>query len=426
MKPGAYPLDELEIALTRVAANQTANLREHLERDGRGLVRIASLILPADQSELVIIIDQFEEVFTLVEDENKRAHFINLICQSVTDPRSRVRIIITLRADFYDRPLQYADFGELVRSRMETVMPLSADELEAAIAKPAARVGVKFETGLIATIVSDIHYQPGALPLLQYALTELFEQRVNHTLTHEAYTALGGATGALAKRAEELYHEQNTDGQETIRQIFLHLVSLGEGAEDTRRRVLRAELLELSDDKELIDEMLDTYAAYRLLTLDHDPSSRRPTVEIAHEAILREWERLRVWLNDSRYDIRQQQMLSAAAAEWSQSNGDASYLLRGARLEQMAGWATESKLALTPHERKFLETSLLERTRQENDEQERQQRELTTQRQLAEQQRQSANRLRYLVMGLAVFLVTAIALLFYAFYQGQQIEDARG
>ena len=311
MMPGLYPLDELEIALTRVAANQAGNLREHLERDERGLVRVAGLILPDDDSELVIIVDQFEEVFTLVEDDARRTQFIELLHAAATNPRSRVRVIITLRADFYDRPLHYPDFGELVRSRMETVMPLSADELEEAITKPAARVGVAFEPGLVATITGDVHYQPGALPLLQYALTELFEQRTDHTLTHEAYQTLGGAAGALVKRAEELYHEQDEAGQETIRQMFLRLVSLGEGTEDTRRRVPRSELLAVGGDEDRMDETIDTYAAYRLLTLDHDPATHRPTVEMAHEAILREWGRLRSWLDESRHDIRQQRLLAA-------------------------------------------------------------------------------------------------------------------
>lgn len=424
MKPGEHPLDELEIALTRVAADQTANLREHLERDKRGLVRIARLILPADESELVIVIDQFEEIFTLVEDEAKRAQFIDLIYQSIIDPSSRVRVIITLRADFYDRPLQYADFGELVRSRMETVLPLSLDELEAAIAKPAARVGVAFEPGLVSTIAEDVHYQPGALPLLQYALTELFEQRVKHMLTHEAYAALGRAAGALAKRAEDLYHEQVAAGHEAIRQMFLRLISLGEGVEDTRRRVLRSDLLALSDS-DLMDEILDTYVGYRLLTLDHDPATRRPTVEIAHEAILREWDRLRSWLNESRNDIRQQRLLSAAAADWVQAGRDMSYLLRGARLEQMVGWAAESRLALTPDERGFLKASITERQQQENAEHERQQRELETQTELATQQQRAANRLRYLVAGLTGFLVIVLLLLLYALDQQRQTELAR-
>ena len=126
MLPGAHPLDELEIALTRVAANPSGSLKEQLARDRRGLIRAAQLILPNDGSELVLVIDQFEEVFTLLQDEAARAHFLDLLYTAVTEPRSRIRIIITLRADFYDRPLHYADFGELVRSRMETILPLSA------------------------------------------------------------------------------------------------------------------------------------------------------------------------------------------------------------------------------------------------------------------------------------------------------------
>ena len=123
MMPGNRPLDELEVALTRIAADQAANLHEHLSRDENGLVRVAGLILPNDNSELVVVIDQFEEVFTLVEDEARRTHFLDLLHAAVTAPRSRVRIVVTLRADFYDRPLRYPAFGELIRDRGETVLP---------------------------------------------------------------------------------------------------------------------------------------------------------------------------------------------------------------------------------------------------------------------------------------------------------------
>jgi len=423
--PSAYPFDELEIALTQVAANQTDSLREHLTRDERGLVRLAELILPDDGSELVIIIDQFEEVFTLVDDESARTRFLDLLHTAVTDPRSRARVLITLRADFYDRPLHYPRFGELLLSRMETVLPLSANELEAAITQPAQRVGVSFESGLVSAIIGDIHYQPGALPLLQYALTELFEQRVNGTLTHEAYQALGGAAGALAKRAEEVFHEHDPQGQEIVRQMFLRLVTLGDGTEDTRRRVSRSELLALVEDTDQMDDVIDTFTAYRLLTLDHDPATRRPTVEIAHEAILREWRRLRAWLNESRHDIHQQRLLGAAAADWLNAEKDASYLLHGARLDQFSGWATNTPLALTPIERELLETSITEHERQGTAERERQQRELDTQRQLAEKRRQSANRLRYLVGTLTVFLLAALGLSALALDRERQADHAR-
>ncbi|MBL8130711.1 MAG: protein kinase [Anaerolineae bacterium] len=424
MTPGAYPLDELEIALTRVAVHPAGNLREHLDRDARGLRRSAALILPDDDSELAVIVDQFEEVFTLVDDEARRAQFIGLLASAVASPRSRVRVIITLRADFYDRPLQYLEFGELVRSRMETVMPLSPEELEEAITLPASREGVAFEPGLVAAISGDVHAQPGALPLLQYALTELFQRRSDHTLTSDAYHALGRASGALAKRAEDLYHEQPEAGREIIRQMFLRLVSLGEGTGDTRRRALRSELLAVATDADMTDEILDMYAAYRLLTLDHDPATRRPTVEIAHEAILREWERLRIWIDESRHDIRQQRLLAAAAAEWFEAGKDASYLLRGARLEQMAAWSAEARLALNQEEHTYLETSIAEAGRQRDAEQERQRREVETQRMLAESQRQAANRLRFLAAGLAVFLAAAVALALYAFQQEGRAQEA--
>jgi serine/threonine protein kinase len=202
MVPGARPLDELEVALIRVAADQAGNIRSQLERDQNGLLRAADLILPRDDSELLLVVDQFEELFTLVSDEASRAHFLDILTAAVADPRSRVRIVLTLRADFYDRPLHYPEFGNLIRNHIETVLPLTAGELERVIMQPAEQVGVSFEPGLVPTIIDDVLYQPGALPLLQYALTELFEGRDERTLTHAAYETIGGTAGALARRAE--------------------------------------------------------------------------------------------------------------------------------------------------------------------------------------------------------------------------------
>ncbi|MCA9915528.1 MAG: protein kinase, partial [Anaerolineae bacterium] len=227
MLPGAHPLDELEVALTRLAANQAGNLREQLTRDERGLLRAAGLILPGDGSELVLIVDQFEELFTLVNNDDERIQFMNLLRTAVTETRSRVRVVITLRADFYDRPLRYPEFGELVRQRMETLLPLTAKGLERAITGPAERVGIRLEEGLVATIVGEMNYQAGALPLLQYALTELFERRDGRRLTNQAYHEIGGAVGALAKRADEVYLSLDAVGQEFTRQMFLRLVTLG-------------------------------------------------------------------------------------------------------------------------------------------------------------------------------------------------------
>jgi WD40 repeat protein/serine/threonine protein kinase len=418
MLPGTHPLDELEVALMRIAANQAGNLHEHLRRDERGLVRCASLILPNDGTELVLVIDQFEEVYTLASDEQERAHFLALLCAAVTDARSRVRVIITLRADFYDRPLHDPQFGDLVRTRLETIMPLSAEELERAIVRPAERAGVTFEPGLVATIIGDVNYQPGALPLLQFALTELFERRQGRLLTRAAYEAIGGTTGALAKRAETVYLGFAEREREIARQIFLRLVTLGEGTEDTRRRATRSEFKAIAGDSDVLDDILDTLAAYRLLALDTDPATRTPTVELAHEALLREWERLRAWLNEARDDIKTQRQLTVMAQEWRAADHDASFLARGSRLAQFEEWRGETTLRLSQVEREYLDASLTQRQRDMEAEDARQAREQTL-------ERRSRTFLRGLVGVLLLATLGAFGLTAFALDREAQAQDAR-
>ena len=437
MLPGAHPLDELEIALLQVAADQAANLRAQLDRDVRGLQRVAQLILPKDDCELVVIVDQFEEVFTLVEDEAARVHFLDLLYTAVTDPRSRVRVIVTLRADFYDRPLHYPDFGELVHSRMETVLPLSADELERVIRRPAELVGVTYEEGLVPIITDEVLYQPGALPLLQYALTELFDHRQGRLLTQSAYQKMGGTIGALATRADDIFEHLSPDGQALARHMFLRLVTLGEGVEDTRRRVSRAELMALAGATEdggrvmgdsapvfglpssvdLMEDVIDTFTNYRLLSLDHDPGTRAPTVEVAHEAILREWELLRGWLDESRSDIRNQQALARAANDWLVADRDLSFLLHGTRLYQFENWANETDLALTLDEQKYINTSLAAKKIRDAEEIERQGREIQL-------ERRSRSTLRAMVGVFACAAILAIVLSVYAFSQRRDALEA--
>jgi len=414
MLPGTHPLDELELSLIRVAAEKPENLREQLERDKRGLIRATQLILPDDSSELLLVVDQFEELFTLVDDEESRAHFLDLIYNAVTDKKSRVRVVVTLRADFYDRPLQYPEMGEMVRSRMETVLPLSAEELEQAITNPADRVGVGFEPGLVSSIIDDVHYQPGGLPLMQYALTELFDICQEHTLTKRAYHEIGGVVGALAKRAEEAYTEMNDIGRHAAQHMFLRLVTLGEGTEDTRRRVKRSELLSIALDTDAMDEVIDTFAAYRLLFLDNDPATRSPTVELAHEAILREWERLREWLNEARDDIRLQRMLAVLSKEWRENNEKNSFLLRGSRLKEFETWVAETELALTPKEHQYLAASISDREKEEAEEIARNTREVKL-------EKRARNVRRGLV---GVFLIAAIISGWLAFRASQAEQEA--
>jgi WD40 repeat protein len=364
MIPGPRPLDELEVALTRIAAKPGVEIMAQLERDDHGLHRVAGMLLP-DDGELLLMIDQFEEVFTVVADDERRKHFLALLGEAVSHPRSRVRVVITLRADFYDRPLMYPAFGELVRTRMETVMPLTPEDLEQAICRPTEQVGMKVESGLVAAMVAEVSEQPGSLPLLQYSLTELFDRREDSTLTLATYNQIGGVLGALTRRANEIYAGLNDPEREALRQLFLRLVTLGEGTEDLRRRVLVSELTAMGMDSHMMDELINEFANYRLLTMDHDPVTREATVEVAHEALIREWRKIREWLDESRDDIRLQRMLATAARDWRDANQDESYLLSGARLTQFEAWARATDVALTADERQFLDISIAEEQRRQ-------------------------------------------------------------
>lgn len=413
MTPGAHPLEELEAALLRVAINPPASLLEQLREDDRGLVRAVKRVLPANtvnDGELVLFIDQFEEIFTRAENESERAHFLKILQVAAHEADSRLRIIVTLRADFYDRPLVYQEFGQLMRQCTEVILPLSRDELEQAITGPAERGGLLLESGLVETIVGDVGEQPGALPLMQYALTELFERREGRMLTMSAYRDIGGVSGALAGRATEIYHEMEEGAQQITRQLFLRLVTLGEGSEDTRRRVLLSELLSLEYDEQAIHDVVNLFGKYRLLTFDHDPATRSPTIEVAHEALIRRWELLRAWIEDSREGLRLQRRLAAATSEWLNAGRDSSYLATGTRLEQFQAWMAETEISLAETEREYLEASLKRREQQREEEAARQARE-------AALERRSRTFLRALAGVLSVATVIALVLTVFAFQQ---------
>jgi WD40 repeat protein/class 3 adenylate cyclase len=417
MFPAARPLDGLEAALLRAVPDPPASLMDQLERDEHGLHRAILRLLPSDATELVLVIDQFEEVFTLVEDESVRVHFLGSLENAVRDPRSRLRVVTTLRADFYDRPLLYRGFAELFKSRVEAVIPLSAEELERAISGPAKRVDVSLEPGLVAAVLADIAEEPGALPLMQYALTELFERRDGRTLSLEAYREIGGVSGALGRRAEELYAELDDGGREAAHQLFLRLVTLGEGTEDTRRRVPRSEVASLDVDQHAMTAVLDAFGASRQLSFDRDAKTGAPTIELAHEAILTAWPRLNRWIDVAREDLRAQRRVAAAARDWVESNRDRSFLLGGSRLEQAEAWRSGSAIALTPEEGAYLDASRAERDRQQADEEARAAHE-------RDLERRSVRRLRALVAVFAVAAVVAASLTIVARDQSSRAERA--
>ncbi len=417
MVPGEIPIEELASALLSVSSSPLPGLEDTLRENADGLAVGVYEALPTKENKLLLMVDQFEELFTQVEQESERQHFLDLILNAVSAEDSPVIILATLRADFYDRPLLYQGFGELIRARTELVLPLNDEELAETISGPAYRVGAVLEDGLIETIIDDVREQPGALPLLQYALTELFERREGALLTIAAYKEIGGTLGALAKRAEEVFRRFKEGGQNMARQMFLRLVTLGEGQEDTRRRVLQSELLTLGD-RDNVEEVIDRFGRYRLLTFDRDDVTRSATIEVAHEALIRQWERLREWLTESRQDVRLERELLHAATDWEHANREPSYLMQGNRLLSFEEWAETTTLRLNELEKEYMAASLAARDERDAIERARQERE-------RELERQKARNMRIAAGIFAVAAVVAVILSLFAFDQSNRANEQR-
>jgi DNA-binding SARP family transcriptional activator/WD40 repeat protein len=354
MYPGVRPFAELESALLRVAIDRPADLEARLiNGDWEGLI---GGLLPRD-GELLLLVDQFEELFTVTGSDEERRSFLDALVGLAADPRHRVRVVVTMRADFYDRPLEFPEFAELMRSGLVSVAMPGRESMIDAVVEPARTEGLEIEAGLAAAIVGDVADQPGGLPLLEYALTELFRHRDGNRLSGDGYRRTGGVLGALGTRAEELYQRQEGSGREAVRQVFLRLVNVAEGVEHTRRRIPLGELHSLGIDGDVLEPVLDAFAAHRLLTFDRDPKTREPTVEVAHEALLDRWDRLRTWIDDRRDDLVLHRRLAASLAEWQASDQQTEYLLTGGRLDHYETFIADTDLAISRKETIYLADS---------------------------------------------------------------------
>ena len=305
--PTAHPLEALAIALTRDSESVTsaATLVDDLSKDPRSLhFFLSRQIQTRDLStprHILLVIDQFEELFTLCRDNFEREAFIDNLLTALTPTplplgeertgEGHLTLIITLRADFYAHLAQYPELRDAVAQQQEYIGPMTAEELRLAIEEPARRGHWEFEPGLVDLILRDVGDEPGALPLLSHALLETWKRRAGHTLTLKGYADAGGVRGAIAHTAESVYQKLSLEEQTIARNVFVRLTELGEGTEDTRRRVTFEEIMSHAKDTDEIREVLNTLAEARLITLGED------TVEVAHEALIREWPQLCEWLN---------------------------------------------------------------------------------------------------------------------------------
>jgi WD40 repeat protein/DNA-binding SARP family transcriptional activator len=439
--PTAHPLESLALSLTVAAESVTAaaTLMDDLLRDPRSLHLAARRLLSRRGGErLLVVVDQFEELFTLCDAEAERTAFVDNLLTAV-DGAGPVTVVIALRADFYAHCGPYPRLREALEQHQAYIGPMQVDEMRRAVEEPVKRGGWAWEPGLVDLILRDAGAgdEPGALPLLSHALLETWKRRSGRSLTFGGYAAAGGVRGAIAQTAQGVYEGLTPEQQSIARGIFLRLTDLGEGTQDSRRRATLAELLPLEEAdpnrRHLSEGVLRKLVDARLIT------TTQTTVEVAHEAVLHEWPTLREWLNDNREGLRLHRRLSEAAQAWARAGRDPGELYRAGRLARAQEWAGGPARIepLSELEREFLQASLkqLEIETAEHDAQ--RQRELAAAQALAqaaqeraETQLQSAARLRrrnrYLIGLGAVALALAGATGVYGVQANQTALQAVG
>jgi WD40 repeat protein len=328
MTPGEHPVEELSVQLANVGNIAAGPVHETLTGDPGGL-RLMVRQIVADRcrkARVLLVVDQFEEVFTLCRDEGERSAFIDMLVAAAGEPAARV--VLGVRADFYARCAAYPKLVTALHNRQVLIGPMAEDDLRQVIVGPARRAGLKVESALVEVAVADTRDQPGALPLLSHALLETWRRR-GPTLTLADYVSAGGVEGAIAQTAERVYAGLSPVQQQFARELFLRLTAFGEGTEDTRRRAAPAELLGGRDAAVAL--VLSRLTTARLVTVDED------CVTVAHEALIRGWPRLRAWLAEDRDLLLAHRRLTETAAEWDQHGRDDSYLYRGRRLVEWEG-----------------------------------------------------------------------------------------
>lgn len=340
--PGAEPLQELAAALARMGGGEATALLAALRSDpGAAGLAVRQAVGALDGEPLVIVVDQLEEVFTLCRAEHVRNRFLDCLLLIAEECADRARVVLGVRADFYAHCASHAGLVAALRDRQFLVGPMDEADLRAVITGPAERAGYRVEPALVDAVVADAAGQPGALPLISHALLETWRRRELRSLTLAGYRAAGEVREAIARTAEEVYAGLDAGRREVAEQIFLRLTAVGEGTQDTRRRVSPAELPGGPE----AGEVLARLTAARLITRDED------AVTVAHEALIQRWPRLRDWLNTDREQLRAHRRLTEATAEWEQHGRDETFLYRGKRL---ALWEDRSLRRLNDAERAFL------------------------------------------------------------------------
>jgi uncharacterized protein YjbI with pentapeptide repeats/energy-coupling factor transporter ATP-binding protein EcfA2 len=372
--PGEHPLQSLARAFVDEAsdrldrAGQQAKAEALIAGGADGLRR---LVQNSDTKRVFLVVDQFEESFTLCQDKAERQTFFETLLGGLNATPSQLCLILAMRSDFVGKCFEqdYGGLAEKVKSHLEPVLPMTTEEMTLAIEAPARQTGIALEPGLTLALLEDLEQSPGGLPLLQYTLTELWQRQQDNQLKLSVYHQLGGVAGTLKQRADEVYRSLTPEQQLTAKHIFLNLTQLGEGAEDTRRRVAKSSLVTAKHSEPLVNEVVQALANANLVVtselISKGNQDRVGIVDVAHEALIRSWPKLRQWLEGNRDLLQQQRKIELAAEEWIKQpkKQQQSYLLQGRQLSDANAFKkTHSEaLPLSAQAERYLARSLKHR-----------------------------------------------------------------
>jgi WD40 repeat protein len=395
LRPGRRPFHALARALVPLIEGEIGETQKVIDTGRLARALDQGDVLVADAAEhvalkqgaarLLLLVDQFEELFTLCTDAEMQRRFLDMLLASLGPGRNggRLSLVLTLRADFMGQALEHRAFADALQEGALILGPMTHAELRRAIESPAAKLGVEFEAGLVERLLNDVGGKPGNLPLLEFALAALWEQAEENVLTHAAYDAIGQVDGALARHAESVYAQFGAAEQERARSVFVQLVQPGEGTEDTRRVATRTEL---GEERWALSQRL---AGARLVVIDREVAGME-TVEVVHEALLRSWARLCEWMSADRRFRAWQERLRVNLHQWEATGRDEGALLRGASLAEAEGWLAERSTELSDAECTFVEAGQALRQQRADEREAQLQRELNAAQKLAEAERQRA------------------------------------
>lgn len=370
-KPGTKPLAELALQLVRMGASDQSpsalgRLEEELATDRRTLHNAARLALsslalrqPDDsRRRMVVVVDQLEEIFTLCRDATERTRFVENLLYAASAVDGRTVVVLALRADFYPKCASISGLAALMGAHQYLLGPMTRENLAQVIEEPARIARLTVEPELVTEMLLEVGDQPGTLPLLEYALLEVWKRRRDGRLTLRGYWESGGVRGALAQRAETVFTSLTLEQQQIAQRILLRLTQIGDGADDTRRRATLAELIVHANERESVADVVNRLTSERLLTTSAATPRDDQIVDVAHEALIRGWPRFRKWVEEDRAGLRALMRLTEAANEWRRENRDKDLLYRGARLAVALELRGSHEAQLNVLEREFLAASV--------------------------------------------------------------------